>query len=188
MKKYKGKMDKECIPLCDAINELPGISTIESCCGHNEKPFNIWFITDALKYLPALLYWFDSCHTFPGWSVCVTTDCGMSSVKFRIEGGIGKYGESEIIAENLRLQIEHDAIEAGATAKGKVRYLTDDYAIKVLERYIEEGNRRTVPISLVKPLIKKLRYYHARNSDYLETIVHVVNHYEAGATDTDAKS
>ena len=52
---YEGKMDIECISLCDAINKLPGISTIESCSGHNKKPFNIWFDAEDLGCLPALL-------------------------------------------------------------------------------------------------------------------------------------
>lgn len=89
---YEGTMDVECISLCDAINKLPGLRTIESCCGHNEKPFNIWFVAEGLEYLPALLYWFDSCHCgFGGWGVLVTTDCAMSPVHFNIEGPAGEY-------------------------------------------------------------------------------------------------
>jgi len=40
---YDEQMDVECIPLCDALNSLPGIQTCESCCGHGKKPFAIWF-------------------------------------------------------------------------------------------------------------------------------------------------
>ena len=32
-------MDEECIALCVAMNKLPGISTIESCCGHGKYPY-----------------------------------------------------------------------------------------------------------------------------------------------------
>ena len=100
MIEYEGKMDVECIPLCDALNKLPGISTIDSCCGHHKKPFNIWFIADDLKYLPALLYWFDGCHCgFYGWRILVTTDCAKSPVHFCIEGKVGAYNEADKIGK-----------------------------------------------------------------------------------------
>lgn len=41
--KYDGKIDPEIIYLCDAMNALPGIQTINSCCGHGAGPFTIWF-------------------------------------------------------------------------------------------------------------------------------------------------
>ena len=40
---YDEYMDKECLELCDAMNALPGIRTIESCCGHSGSPFSIFF-------------------------------------------------------------------------------------------------------------------------------------------------
>ena len=40
---YDGNMDKECIPLCDALNSLPNVETIESCCGHCKDRFRIFF-------------------------------------------------------------------------------------------------------------------------------------------------
>jgi len=40
---YDGRMDKECIDLCNAMNSLPGIETTESCCGHGASPFMIFF-------------------------------------------------------------------------------------------------------------------------------------------------
>lgn len=52
-------MDKECIKLCEALNILPGIQTIESCCGHGGRRFRIRFEASALKYLPPVLYYFD---------------------------------------------------------------------------------------------------------------------------------
>lgn len=42
--KYDDRMDPECIELCDALNGLPGIRTIESCCGHGKEPFRVFFI------------------------------------------------------------------------------------------------------------------------------------------------
>jgi hypothetical protein len=66
---FDGNMDPECVRLCRAMNGLPGIKTIESCCGHGEKPFRIWFMADKLESLPRLLYWFDSCHSGCDWPV-----------------------------------------------------------------------------------------------------------------------
>jgi len=84
--KYQGKLDKECKDLCDAMNMIPGIRTISSCCGHDKTPYNIWFKADNLKVLPKLLYYFDSCHCgFCGWRIFVSTDCGMSPATFCVE-------------------------------------------------------------------------------------------------------
>ncbi len=52
-------MDRECIKLCKALNKLGGISTIESCCGHNRDPYRIWFWCSDIKFLPPALYFFD---------------------------------------------------------------------------------------------------------------------------------
>lgn len=98
-------IDKECIELCAAINDLSGIRTIDSCCGHEKYEYRIWFKTKSLRVLPRLLYYFDSCHCgFYGWKVIVKTDCGMSPVTFMIEGPIGQqaYEESKKIAQLLR--------------------------------------------------------------------------------------
>lgn len=38
-----GRIDEEVIGLCRAINALPGLHTVESCCGHGRSQFEIWF-------------------------------------------------------------------------------------------------------------------------------------------------
>jgi len=43
MPDYPSDMDVECIPLCDALNSLPGIQTSESCCGHGSHNFGVAF-------------------------------------------------------------------------------------------------------------------------------------------------
>ena len=96
-------VDKECVDLCMALNYLPGISTIESCCGHGERPYHIWFTTKYLRSLPRLLYWFARCHCgFYGWKIIVRTDCAMSPVTFMIEGPTGAYEESYHIAKLIK--------------------------------------------------------------------------------------
>jgi hypothetical protein len=101
---YDGLMDAECVALCDALNHLDGIRTTESCCGHGERPYWICFVADSLEALPQLLYWFDQCHTFPGWCVVAQTDCAMSPATFRIEGPSGGSGYDQ--AEKIAALIE----------------------------------------------------------------------------------
>ncbi len=47
--KYNGKIDKEVVGLCDAMNSLPGIYTSSSCCGHGSESFSIWFNVGDVK-------------------------------------------------------------------------------------------------------------------------------------------
>ena len=106
--KYPKNIDKECILLCDAMNKISGIMTLESCCGHKKTNFRIWFSVTNLDNLPQLLYWFDGCHCgFYGWRVLVSTDCGMSPVKFKVEGPKGGYEEANKIAELIIEDVEH---------------------------------------------------------------------------------
>ena len=44
--KYDKYMDTECIPLCNALNSLPGVKTTSSCCGHCKNKFMIFFNCD----------------------------------------------------------------------------------------------------------------------------------------------
>lgn len=53
-------MDKEVINLCKALNKLPGIKTVESCCGHGQHEFRIWIVAKDLSNLPPVAYFLDS--------------------------------------------------------------------------------------------------------------------------------
>jgi hypothetical protein len=48
-------LDPECLALCVALNEVPGIETTWSCCGHGTEPFRIRFDADCLEDLADLL-------------------------------------------------------------------------------------------------------------------------------------
>jgi hypothetical protein len=101
---YGGNMDEECIGLCDAINRIPGLRTIESCCGHARRKFNIWFMVDDPKNLPILLYYCDRCHIGFNWSCIVYTDCAMSPVRYRLTSesvGAEAYEEAQKIADKI---------------------------------------------------------------------------------------
>jgi tRNA(Phe) wybutosine-synthesizing methylase Tyw3 len=95
-------LDPECLRLCTALNTLDGIRTIESCCGHGDYPYRIWVVADSLDALTPLAYWLMMCHCgVPDWRLIVGTDCGMSAVKFMVEGPIGDeaYAQANVIAE-----------------------------------------------------------------------------------------
>ena len=40
---YEGQMDQEILPLCDALNCIPGVRTCDSCFGHGESAPSIKF-------------------------------------------------------------------------------------------------------------------------------------------------
>jgi len=108
IKELLAGLDKDCVSLVAVMNKIPGIQTIESCCGHGKGPYHIWFCAASLENLPTLLYWFDGCHCgYYSWRVFVTTDCAMSPVHFCLEGPIGEqaYYESAKIAALIAKQL-----------------------------------------------------------------------------------
>lgn len=98
MQKYDGRMDLECIPLCDALNSLPGISTFESCCGHGELPFRIWFHADTLEALIIPTISFNKFYGNKiGWRIEVCHSEHPLKVNFMVEGPVGDYDHTDII-------------------------------------------------------------------------------------------
>lgn len=95
-------LDREVLELCRAMNAFPGITTVESCSGHGNRPFRIWFMAENLDALPGLLYWFDACHTGQhGWSVKASTDCAASILTFTAEGPESGYASADAIAKAM---------------------------------------------------------------------------------------
>lgn len=108
-------MDPECVQLCRALNKLPGVTTTESCCGHDKGPFRIWFRVEDLKNLPDLLYRFSPCHSgCYGWKVTAHTDCARSPVSFMIQGPQGEEGYTA--ANKIASLILGDIKESGVPA------------------------------------------------------------------------
>lgn len=48
---YPGDIDDECIELCVALNNIPGIRTDESCSGHGTEPYKIFISVTDLRGL-----------------------------------------------------------------------------------------------------------------------------------------
>ena len=113
---YMGTMDPEVMALCDALNQLPGIETTQSCCGHGKQSFKIWVYTTDLTALPALVDFFSACHgAGQGWSVRATTDCAMSPIHFMIEGPVNT-DAAETIANNITKYLD-----------GKTKTIKEEY-------------------------------------------------------------
>lgn len=78
---YSGRMDLECMALCDALNALPGITTFESCCGHGKRPFQVWFFAQTVQSIAPILQALDR-----SWRIeCSHVDCPYRVV-FMLEG------------------------------------------------------------------------------------------------------
>lgn len=107
------KMDTEVVSLCKAINKIGGLKTYESCCGHEDRPFRIWFHVENMERLPVLLFNIDKCHVkmAKSWKCHVYTDCAMSPAKFYIEGPVGKqaYEEAGRIAKGILQSLKEGA-------------------------------------------------------------------------------
>lgn len=113
---YPADMDKQCIPLCDALNAIPGIHTYESCCGHNHHPFWIWFtITGPIQNLTVVGRVFDRRYGAPeGWTCTLdNTDSVTYSPTFWISSnkiwGPKAYRDAKKITNNIYGHLTHKA-------------------------------------------------------------------------------
>jgi hypothetical protein len=86
--KYPSDMDPECMPLCDALNALPGIRTTESCCGHNERPFLVIFSAEQVESLRPIL----KAAYGSGWHIDANWANGSDTIYFCLRGPIGDGG------------------------------------------------------------------------------------------------
>ena len=127
--KYDGYMDKECVELCDALNDIPGIETTESCCGHGKDGFRVWFkITDfsalfiigritSRNYTPVLPQW--DCR------VEIVDSDKKNPVRFRLSSGKTKgkkaYKQASQLAECIRRYVSGDC-----------KWVSKDFGVKGL--------------------------------------------------------
>jgi hypothetical protein len=75
MIEYDEYMDKECIPICDALNELPGVTTFESCCGHLQRQYVVYLYTENQYSMAVIARTFDRRYlpTKSIWKVTIET-------------------------------------------------------------------------------------------------------------------
>ena len=98
-------IDPQVVALCDAMNSLPGITTVESCCGHGRDTFHVWFKARTFKDLARLSYKVDGCHSgVYGWHIKVWTDCA-SQLSFLLESqakGSTAFLQADELASSIR--------------------------------------------------------------------------------------
>ena len=102
-------IDPECIKICTALNELPGIRTVESCCGHGEQPFWIWLMVTDPTALGLLTLSRCLCHRYgrinlpsrKGWKAILDHFDMCPQLCFRLEGPVGDYAGADAVAENI---------------------------------------------------------------------------------------
>lgn len=116
-------MDKECIELCDAINDIPFLITFDSCCGHEKHTFDIWLEAKNLAGLYILSRCIDRRYCGPvteqqegkltkyiPWNLLVE-DCDRTMkpifhLTSNIKGPLA-YKQAMKIAENIRYTLKH---------------------------------------------------------------------------------
>ena len=54
-------IDPAIYDLINMINNVPGIETVESCCGHNHTPCQIWCVADSMTDLNKFWYKYFYC-------------------------------------------------------------------------------------------------------------------------------
>lgn len=98
-------IDPEVVPLCRALNRIPGVKTFESCCGHGKETFSVWFYTRSWGALKWIAYSSAGCHSgYYGWRLIAMTDCCPQPILFKLESdcnGYQAYVGANAIAEVL---------------------------------------------------------------------------------------
>ena len=108
---YDFDMDGRCVSLCDAINAIPWLHTTESCCGHGDGPFCVWFEVDDLKYLPALIGCIGPKNSGFNWTVTVQSFAIPDPLAWRLcSESVGEqaYREANAIAEHVSSHLNYN--------------------------------------------------------------------------------
>lgn len=79
---YPPDMDTECVSICDALNAMSGIETTSSCCGHDRRPFCVFFVAQSVSSLSPLLRALDG----EQWRVEVAWAHGSDTLYYMLEG------------------------------------------------------------------------------------------------------
>ena len=69
--KLPDDMDKDCVGLCNTLNRLPECETNESCCGHGERPYWIFFTCTDIHTLSRLGRAVDKRYSDGNWEIIV---------------------------------------------------------------------------------------------------------------------
>lgn len=105
---YPKDIDSECVYLCDALNSIPHVLTVESCCGHGKESFDIWFNCYKNRQLLPIARSISRNYSslMDEWSLFVAySDLPERPIFFQLSSnnikGERAYEESKIIANNI---------------------------------------------------------------------------------------
>jgi hypothetical protein len=103
-------MDAECVDLCDTINSMKGLETVESCCGHNYQPYRIFFKCYDLSALRFLQSCIDGRYWEFGYKWRITSyisDTGPEQLTFMLESESSNLTEIMTQVEDMIRAINH---------------------------------------------------------------------------------
>ena len=106
----EGWMDAECVDLCNAINSMKGLETVESCCGHNYQPYLIFFKCHELSALRFLQSCIDNRYWEHGseWSITShISDTGPEQLYFLLESKSSNLVEIMSQVEDMIRTLNH---------------------------------------------------------------------------------
>jgi len=111
---YSGKMDGECIKICNYLNSLPTCETISSCCGHGLAPFSIFFKCTDIYSMSFLGQCIDRGYFKFGDDIIIkvsNSDIFYEAILFELETfsvGIKAYKTIDALCDNMLLHINHE--------------------------------------------------------------------------------
>lgn len=109
------EIDTECLPLVKALNNIPGIHTTESCCGHNNEAFIIFACAVDIASLYILGRHFDRNYCTAGWTVRLVVNDKVEDIIHRVSFMVHRlaspttYQESYTIARAINSFLNNDA-------------------------------------------------------------------------------
>lgn len=116
------KLDEPVRRLCQAINALPGIRTVDSCCGHGKRPFLIFCVFEAtdVRGLALLTRAMDRRYWRYGslWSLTLTISDvydpanAASAITVTLEShtyGPPAYTQADDLVRNIEAHLNHAA-------------------------------------------------------------------------------
>ena len=115
------EMDKECIPLCDALNAINGIITFESCSGHGKEELSVFFKSTSWKGLFFVTRCIDNRYWEYGdkWTceliVGDTYRNGILPIHFWLHSedvGDDAYEQANDLVGNLNFHLNHPAFKS----------------------------------------------------------------------------
>ena len=133
-----GWMDAECVDLCDTINSMKGLETVESCCGHNDRPYRIFFKCHSIPALRFMQSCIDNRYWKYGHEWSITShigDTGPEPLFFLLESKSNKLAEIMPQVEDMI-----DTFNHYLNHKNRFEFLGLDYSNFIYEEIEEHAN------------------------------------------------